>query len=206
MKTFQHAFSLAVLVVILEICPARAFQASFPQVSSAAKQTKYPPFPSTRPTATSLSPPSSSLQLVENAAALESLLLSNNYDPSTTILLAEESWRQYVPLGVSLLVITDILLGSPAANSILGIVRAQEAAEEKDSNDTSTKSRGLLQVSTKGERVDSEVLANAALERARNALEWNTEREKLKTDADRMEDMRKKMDNQLRDFDEKRKS
>jgi len=62
-----------------------------------------------------------------------------------------------------------------------------------------------LQVSTKGERIDSEQVANAAIERARNALEWNTEREKLKTDYDRMEDIRKKMDDQMREFDEKKK-
>ena len=123
--------------------------------------------------------------------------------PSSTILLAEETWRQYVPLAVSLLVIVDILLGSPAANSILGMVRAQEDAQEGDDSNDKTR-RNKVVVQTKGERIDSEQLANAALERARNALEWNTEKERLKTDADRMEDLRKKMDNQLREFDEKK--
>ena len=123
--------------------------------------------------------------------------------PSSTIILAEETWRQYVPLAVSLLVIVDILLGSPAANSILGMVRAQEDAQEGDDSNDKTR-RNKVVVQTKGERIDSEQLANAALERARNALEWNTEKERLKTDADRMEDLRKKMDNQLREFDEKK--
>ena len=99
--------------------------------------------------------------------------------------------------------IVDILLGSPAANSILGMVRAQEDAQEGDDSNDKTR-RNKVVVQTKGERIDSEQLANAALERARNALEWNTEKERLKTDADRMEDLRKKMDNQLREFDEKK--
>lgn len=119
-----------------------------------------------------------------------------------------------MPLAVSVFVIIDILLGSPAANSILGIARAQEAANKDDSNSNNNNNDGtkktgtgggLLQVSTKGERIDSEQVANAAIERARNALEWNTEREKLKTDYDRMEDIRKKMDDQMREFDEKKK-
>lgn len=114
-----------------------------------------------------------------------------------------ESWRQYVPLAVSLLVIVDILLGSPVANSVLGIVRAQEAQNGEGSDDTASLST-LSDVNTKGERVDSETVANAAIEKARNTLLWNTERERLKTDADRMEDIRRKMDNQLREFDEKK--
>ena len=116
-----------------------------------------------------------------------------------------ESWRQYVPLVVSLLVIVDILLGSPVANSVLGIVRAQEAQNDaEDSNDAASLSN-LSNINTKGERVDSESVASAAIEKAKNTLLWNTERERLKTDADRMEDIRRKMDNQLREFDEKKR-
>ena len=115
---------------------------------------------------------------------------------STTLVLAEESWRQYVPLVVSALVIVDILSGSPVANAVLGRLRAPEETEETDGKPT-------VFVDTKGERVDTTELANAAVERARNALEWNTERAKLKSDYDRMEDIKRKMDNQMREFDEK---
>jgi 5-hydroxyisourate hydrolase-like protein (transthyretin family) len=114
---------------------------------------------------------------------------------SSTILLAEETWRQYVPLAVSLIVILDILLGSPMANSVLGLVRTKEDATEE----TTTKKM----IKTKGERIDSSQVAEAALERARNALEYQTVRDQYKTDAQRMEDMRKKMDDQLRAMDYK---
>ncbi|CAB9517311.1 expressed unknown protein [Seminavis robusta] len=115
---------------------------------------------------------------------------------SSSIVLAEESWRQYVPLAVSLLVIVDILLGSPVANSVLGVMRAppeDDAADEK----------APIAVKTKGERIDSSEVANEALEKARNALEWQEYKETTKTDTDRMEEMRRKMDNQLRAMDEK---
>lgn len=115
---------------------------------------------------------------------------------SSTLLLAEESWRQYVPLAVSLLVIVDILLGSPLANSVLRLGRSQDddTAQQEKADKEAT-------IRTKGERIDSSQVAAAALERARNALEWNTERDKYKTDAQRMEDLRKKMDDQLRAMD-----
>jgi hypothetical protein len=119
---------------------------------------------------------------------------------SSTILLAEESWRQYVPLVVSLLVIVDILLGSPFANSVLGLARSQDGEKTPQEVEKAAKE---ATIKTKGERIDSSQVASAALERARNALEWNTERDKYKTDTQRMEDLRKKMDDQLRAMDNK---
>ena len=48
-----------------------------------------------------------------------------------------ESWRQYVPLAVSLGVIVDILLGSPLANLALGPMRrASEKGASGDSDDS----------------------------------------------------------------------
>ena len=110
--------------------------------------------------------------------------------------MAEESWRQYVPLAVSALVIVDILLGSPAANSVLSLTRPPE---EKDGEEE----EAPRQVKTRGERVDTSEVANEALEKARNALEWQQYKEDTKRDEDRMEELRKKMDAQMREFDEK---
>ena len=128
--------------------------------------------------------------------AVPELLSLSDTASSTTLLLAEESWRQYVPLAVSALVIVDILLGSPAANSILGVVRgeAEKAGEQEEAPRL---------VKTKGERIDSSEVANSALEKARNAMEWQTYKESTKREEDRMEELRKKMDAQLAEFDNK---
>jgi 5-hydroxyisourate hydrolase-like protein (transthyretin family) len=136
------------------------------------------------------------------AAPLHKVLLDSTMSmatpfSSTILLAAEESWRQYVPLAVSLFVILDILLGSPMANSVLGLVRT------KDDDATEEKVAKQATIKTKGERIDSSQVAEAALERARNALEWQTERDKYKTDAQRMEELRRKMDDQLRAMDSK---
>jgi len=126
----------------------------------------------------------------------------------SSVLLAEESWRQYVPLVVSLLVITDILLGSPVAGTILSFARPTT----DDDNDTyeggaatTTLTKGKPIVQKTKERVDTSKIAKDALERANAALQWRVEREKLKTDSERMEDIRRKMDDQMREFDEKTK-
>ena len=158
--------------------------------------------------------------VVEPTAAFASVIASSANPTTSTVLIAGdsvESWRQYVPLIVSLLVIVDILLGSPFANTVLGIVRAAEKSEEnggggsaeEDLTDTTTTSTtttttNLSNINTKGERIDSENVAIDAIEKAKNTLMWNAERERLKTDEDRMEDIRRKMDNQLREFDQKK--
>ena len=49
---------------------------------------------------------------------------------------SSSSWRQYVPLVVSGGILLDIVLGSPAANSVLGILRQQQ--EQQDQQEPST--------------------------------------------------------------------
>ena len=140
---------------------------------------------------------SMALQPTELLPLTDTIATATGTPASTSILLAEESWRQYVPLIVSALVIVYILLGSPAANSILGLVRASEQQDD----DQDAESPRVIQ--TKGERIDSGEVANEALEKARNALDWQVYKEETKRDEDRMEDLRKKMDQQMRDFDNK---
>lgn len=153
-----------------------------------------PSSPFLSPTATRQQKPSSHTKLqLALPSSTELLSLTDIDTASSSLLLAEESWRQYVPLAVSALVIVDILLGSPAANSILSLGKDKEESEASEAP----------VVKTKGERVDSGEMANEALEKARNALEWQQYKEDTKREEDKMEDLRKKMDKQMREFDEK---
>lgn len=119
-------------------------------------------------------------------------------EPSSSILLAEESWRQYVPLAVSVFVIGDILLGSPIVNLILAPMKRQIKDSEQNT-------AGVAVVNPK-ERIDSEKVAQEALDKARNTLELRNYLEEQKTDWDRMEEMRKKMDQQMAEMDQQKKA
>ena len=46
-------------------------------------------------------------------------------DDTPSLLLAQESWRQYIPLAVSAVVIVDILLGSPLLNLVVAPMKRQ---------------------------------------------------------------------------------
>lgn len=52
------------------------------------------------------------------------------------------------------------------------------------------------------ERIDSEQVAQEALDRARNSMELREYLEAQKTDWDRMEEIRKKMDEEMAELDE----
>jgi hypothetical protein len=134
--------------------------------------------------------------------------------PLPTFLLAEseESWRQYVPLVVSVAVIIDILLGNPLANMALApMKRASEKGATGDSDDNTTSvggGRSLFSAMGGGsavdkskERVDTEAIAQAALDKARNTLELRNFLEENKTNEQRYEEMRKKIDRQMDEFE-----
>lgn len=130
-----------------------------------------------------------------------------------------ESWRQYVPLVVSVAVIIDILLGSPLANLALGPMR--RASEKgatgsdnnaQDSNDDVAAGGSLFSslggnggggkvVDKSKERVDSEAIAQAAIDKARNTLELKRFLEENKTDEQRYEEVRKKIERQMEELD-----
>lgn len=111
---------------------------------------------------------------------------------SSSILLSAESWRQYVPLIVSVGVIIDILLGSPLANSILKPMRPEE---EPNQGGKEEKPRSKA-------RIDAELVAQQALDKANNALELRKFLDERKTDYDRMEEMKRKLDASMQDLDE----
>ncbi|KAL7529298.1 hypothetical protein ACHAXR_005159 [Thalassiosira sp. AJA248-18] len=143
--------------------------------------------------------------------------------PSTSILLSSDdvaSWRQYVSLAVVVGVLIDIVLGSPLANLVLApMKRASEkgaSGKSTDSNedDGGSDSGGLFSSfsgnsgssgadkSRGRERVDSEAIAQAALDKAMGTLELKRFLEENKTDEQRYEDVRKKIDQQMQELEE----
>ena len=137
---------------------------------------------------------------------------------TSSLLLSEdgsvESWRQYVPLVVSVGVIVDILLGSPLANLALApMKRASEQGSggETDDNDDGSGGGSLFSSFGEGEdkaqsrskeRVDSEAIAQAALDKAMGTLELKRFLEENKSDEERYEDVRKKIDRQMQELDD----
>lgn len=123
--------------------------------------------------------------------------------------------RQYVPLVVISAVIIDILCGSPLANLLLAPMR--RAANSKLSQDEerliskdtsasqiplpSSKKSNLSSNPSSTERIDTVAVAQAAIQKAKNTMELRKFLEENKTDKDRMEDWRKKIDSQLRSLD-----
>ena len=145
--------------------------------------------------------------------------VSSTIEQSTLILAETEEWRQYVLLFVSLGVILDILLGSPVANLALGPMR--RAAMQNDDNENDETSSGSSTSEIKfgslsdgsgkkdsfmrnpKERIDSEAVGLAALEKARNSMELRRFLEENKTDEQRYEEMRKNIDAEVAKFDSK---
>jgi len=128
----------------------------------------------------------------------------------TLIAFNTENLRQYVPLAVICAVLIDIICGSPFANLLLAPMR--RATESKisskenrtpESNVSATRKSLLSQAkSVTSERIDTVAVAQAAVQKAKNALELRKYLDENKTDKDRMEDLRKKIDSQLRSLEE----
>jgi hypothetical protein len=120
------------------------------------------------------------------------------FEASTLVVaINTENWRQYVPLVVSGLVIVDIALGSPAANAVLGKARGPtEGASGTDAD-------GDAPIRNAKERIDTQKVAQAALDRASSTLELRRFLEENKSDWDRMEDLKRKMDQEMDEFDRK---
>ena len=132
-----------------------------------------------------------------------------DFEPCSSIMLSEtESWRQYVPLAVSCGVILDILLGSPAANLVLApMKRASE--DDSEGTDGGGDMGGLFGekkssfVKNPKERIDTDAVAQEAIQRARYSMELRNFLEENKTDEQRYEDVRKKIDAQTEELDQK---
>lgn len=95
-------------------------------------------------------------------------------------------------------VIGDILLGSPLANMIMAPMRPGNREDEE----TVLEKKSRPKVDTSKERIDTEKYAQAAINKARNTLELRQFLDERKTDWDKMEDMKKKLDADMQDWDE----
>jgi len=162
-------------------------------------------------------------QIQHRSALIDNINLNlvteiSSLDSSLVLSESTESWRQYVPLVVSVGVIVDILLGSPLANLALGPMRR---ASEKGATGDSTQdgsdngggggslfsafggdnAGGKVVVDKSKERVDSEAIAQAALDKAMGTLELRRFLEENKTDEQRYEEVRKKIDSQMDELD-----
>jgi len=130
-------------------------------------------------------------------------------EQSAAMILAEtESWRQYVPLVVSVGVIADILLGSPVANLALAPMRNAAIGDEENVDSEgggigiSSKRKRLI--NNPNERVDTDAIGKAAVEKARNSMELRRFLEENKSDKDKYEEMGKKIDAMAQEFDSRK--
>lgn len=121
---------------------------------------------------------------------------------STLVMAGDSSWRQYVSLAVIAGVLIDIVLGSPLANMLLKPMRGDQEEEGDDTGEGKKASGAKNDITRSKERIDSEQVAKAAIDRAQNALELRRFLDERKTDWDRMEDMKRKLDAEMQDLDE----
>lgn len=115
-----------------------------------------------------------------------------DFTSSSSLVIAAESWRQYVAAAVIFGVVLDIVLGSPLANTVLKPLRPEEMEEDKSPSPVVDRSK---------ERINTEQFAKDAMERAEGALELRRYLEERKTDFDRMEDLKRKLDSDMQDLD-----
>lgn len=143
--------------------------------------------------------PSSNFNTYPHQTVLSFVPEVNSFDNS--ILISAESWRQYVPLVVSILVIIDILLGSPAANLVLKPLQQAQETDDGGNIDGNLMSMFEQEQKKKRERVDVDEIAQAALEKAQNSKELRDYLERNKSEKDKMDDIRRKIDAQIRDME-----
>lgn len=139
---------------------------------------------------------------------IQSSLALNNNNP--LIISADVSeFRQYAPLVVSLIVILDILLGSPLVNLILVPMRRQAFDESSDDivkdddfkRNKSFQSTASTPMEKVGERIDCDQFAQEVIEKARSQQELINYMQSRKSNSDRIMEVKRKFDNQLERFD-----
>lgn len=107
----------------------------------------------------------------------------------------EAEWRQYVPLVAASTVILDIILGQPLLKIVTAPMRRASGLDD-DAVSMAPNNKPKFNRNEK-ERVDSNALAQAAVERARNSMELRRFLEENKSDEQRYEDKRKEIQKQM---------
>jgi len=143
-----------------------------------------------------ITPSSFSLSSQRSKAALTRLPLQLFHDDASSIVVAAAAesggWRQYVPLVVSLGVITDIALGRPLANAVMAPLQGIQDELKKPQDESARRK----------ERVDTEAIAQQALNQAYASMELRDFLERNKTDEQRMQEIRNKMDREMSQVDQ----
>jgi hypothetical protein len=140
-------------------------------------------------------PPPSSFLVAEAVVVAE----------TTTAAASAATWKQYLSLGVILIVVLDIILGSPLLNMVTAPLKRKILLEEDSTSSTTTSNMGDYQSRLgtttrwdKGkERVDTEAIAKEALDKANSAIGLRDYLERNKTDKDRMEQLQREIDRKL---------
>ena len=109
-----------------------------------------------------------------------------------------ENWRQYVSLGVILVVILDIVLGSPLLNFATAPMK-RGMIEDVASDDLNKKP---MFINKSRERVDTETIAKEALDKANGAIELRDYLNRNKTEKDRIEELNREIDRKLSSYDQ----
>jgi hypothetical protein len=111
----------------------------------------------------------------------------------TAAAAVSSAWRQYVPLVVSGAVIVDILCGSPLANSVLGRVRPPQSSDT-DANGSRNSNSNQNNRRSSAERIDSNKVAQEALQRAQYSLELRQFLQDRQSDADVYRDKQRQLE------------
>lgn len=129
------------------------------------------------------------------------LLLAEVVESATT---SAATWKQYVSLGVILMVVVDIILGSPLLNMVTAPLKRRIIASEEDGDDPLNTTPNMVGRTPKQqwidkskERVDTETIAKEALDKANNAIALRDYLNRNKTDKDRMEELQREIDRKL---------
>jgi hypothetical protein len=143
-----------------------------------------------------------------SSSCLELTILPDNFNSGEDLLLlasaAEEpsSWRQYVPLVVSVGIIIDILLGSPLANMVMAPLRGAAAEDDSGRDGGRRDSNTNIASETSKERIDSEKVAAEALAKASATLELRKFLDESKSDWQKMEEQKRDLDKQMQALDD----
>jgi hypothetical protein len=124
--------------------------------------------------------------------------VSDSIKTTTSLVIAAEEWRQYVSLAIVAGVLLDIVLGSPLANAALKPLRdAQESLQEESAEQKAARAKARSK-----ERIDSDKVAQEAIDKAQNALELRKYLDSRKSGWDRMEELKRDLDRNMQDLDE----
>ena len=153
-----------------------------------------PPCPNNHLLRTEFGPANHFYQQTERKAMLDPSV----FESASSLTIADATWRQYVAFALISGVLLDIVLGSPLANIALKPLKGDEedGAAGDDSKDVK------LAMDRSKERIDTEQYAQAAIDRAQSALELRKFLDERKSDWEKMEEIKRKLDSEMQDLDE----